>query len=537
MPCVHMSWQLCNVACTHGLERIRLLLKGEHLVEGRGREDLKVCMRCGGDGQMERNTCNLDVRDLGKVSEVLETMKAFEGVFDFRSSLVLALVFFACFLLFDSYHLNLLSFPWVLNLHLNSSYIATNSSYGLLHARLASPDDGQFDAQLNKQLKSGIEKLESDLRRARASIRKAVLHRNLTSDGEDYVPRGGIYRNALAFQRSYIEMEKRFKIFVYPEGEPPLVHNGPCKNIYTIEGRFIHELELGNPFVTSNPEEAHVHFLPFSVTMMVTFIYKPKSYDLRPMKRFVSDYVDVIAKKYPYWNRSLGSDHFMLSCHDWGPDASKANTYLYKNSIRVLCNANSSEGFNPRKDATLPEVNLRTGEIAGMIGGRAALKRPILAFFAGGNHGPVRPILINHWKGKDDDVQVYEYLPKGASYYDFMKKSRYCLCPSGYEVASPRIVEAIYSECVPVIISENYVLPFSDVLNWTAFSVQVPVSEIPNLKRILQSIPVEKYIMMQKRVKQVQGHFAMNQPPKRYDIFHMILHSIWLRRLNIQISQ
>jgi len=183
-------------------------------------------------------------------------------------------------------------------------------------------------------------------------------------------------------------------------------------------------------------------------------------------------------------------------------------------------------------------VKLEPGGMkAGLLGGPSALERPLLAFFAGGKHGPVRPILFKHWKnGTDDDMQVYEYLPSGLSYFDFMKKSRYCLCPSGYEVASPRIAEAIYSECVPVIISKYYALPFSDVLNWTSFSVQVPVSEIPNLKTILQSIPLNRYVEMQSKLKQVQRHFTVNQPPKPYDFFHMVLHSIWLRRLNIQIS-
>jgi len=40
-------------------------------------------------------------------------------------------------------------------------------------------------------------------------------------------------------RRSYTEMEKRFRVYVYEEGEPPILHDGPCKNIYTIEGRFI----------------------------------------------------------------------------------------------------------------------------------------------------------------------------------------------------------------------------------------------------------------------------------------------------------
>jgi hypothetical protein len=128
-------------------------------------------------------------------------------------------------------------------------------------------------------------------------------------------------------------MEKRFKIFVYREGEPPLVHNGPCIDIYTTEGRFIEELQLGNRFVTSNPEDAHVFFLPFSVTMLVSYIYKSTTYDLTPLTRFVRDYIDVVAHKYSFWNRSQGADHFMLSCHDWVMYSVISNRERYQSSV------------------------------------------------------------------------------------------------------------------------------------------------------------------------------------------------------------
>lgn len=171
-----------------------------------------------------------------------------------------------------------------------------------------------------------------------------------------------------------------------------------------------------------------------------------------------------------------------------------------------------------------------------ILGGLPASNRTILAFFAGSEfHGKIRPIIFQHWKDKDGDIKVYDRVPNNVSYNDMMKTSRFCLCPSGYEVASPRIVEAIYAECVPVLISQNYVLPFSDVLNWDAFSVRVPVSEIPNLKRILSGISDDEYTRLQGNVKRVQRHFLVNNPAKRYDIYHMILHSLWLRRLNLNI--
>lgn len=221
-----------------------------------------------------------------------------------------------------------------------------------------------------------------------------------------------------------------------------------------------------------------------------------------------------------------------------GPHASRGNAFLYNTSIRVLCNANSSEGFNPKKDVSLPEIHLYGGNVnRKLISPRPSdLPRPYLAFFAGGVHGPIRPILLKHWKGRDSDLHVYEYLPKDEDYYDSMLRSKFCLCPSGYEVASPRIVEAIYAECVPVILSDHYVLPFSDVLRWEAFSIVVDVSEIPRLKEILVGVSEHRYLRLREGLRAVRRHFVLNQPVERFDVFHMILHSVWLRRLNLRVE-
>ncbi|XP_060201348.1 probable glycosyltransferase At5g03795 isoform X2 [Lycium barbarum] len=385
-----------------------------------------------------------------------------------------------------------------------------------------------------KKIFSNLERLEVRLGKARAAIKEAATSGNQTDD-PDYVPSGPMYWNAKAFHRSYLEMEKQFKVFVYEEGEQPIFHNGPCKSIYAMEGNFIYQMET-TKFRTRDPEKAQVFFLPISVTAIVHFIYDRNSKEhWNPMKQTLKDYINLVSGKYLYWNRSLGADHFMLACHDWGPELSKAVPDLYKNSIRALCNANTSEGFKPSRDVSFPEILLPGGTMDGLIGGPSPSRRSILAFFAGGLHGPIRPILLEHWENKDEDIQVHRYLPKGVSYYGMLRNSKFCLCPSGYEVASPRMVEALYTGCVPVLLKDHYVPPFSDVLNWKSFSVEVPVEQIPNLKKILSGISTRQYIRLQRRGKQVRRHFEVNMTPKRYDVFHMILHSVWLRRLNMRL--
>lgn len=122
-------------------------------------------------------------------------------------------------------------------------------------------------------------------------------------------------------------MERRFKVYVYSEGDLPIAHDGPCKNIYSTEGRFIHEMEQGpGRFRTTEGESAHVYFMPFSVTWMVKYLYKPNSNDQNPLRRYVADYVNLISGRYPFWNRTNGADHFMVACHDW---VSSLSLYIY----------------------------------------------------------------------------------------------------------------------------------------------------------------------------------------------------------------
>ncbi|CAN4078001.1 unnamed protein product [Withania somnifera] len=375
---------------------------------------------------------------------------------------------------------------------------------------------------------------------ARSELEKAPP---VTDDPDLYAP---VFRNISVFKRSYELMELLLKVYIYKEGKKPIFHEPHLMGIYSSEGWFMKLMEENLHFVTRDPEKAHLFYLPYSSRQLQMAVYVANSHNLKPLSIFLRDYVNMLAAKYPFWNRTHGTDHFLVACHDWGPYILKEHEELVRNTIKALCNADISEGiFKAGKDVSLPETAIRNvRKPLRNLGGKRVSLRPILAFFAGNMHGPVRPKLLKYWSGRDEDMKIYGPLPnrvsRKMSYPEHMKSSKYCLCPMGFEVNSPRIVEAIYYECVPVIIADNLALPFDEVLNWSAFSLIVAEKDIPKLKEILLSIPLRRYQVMQNNVKRLQKHFHWNSRPTRYDLFHMILHSIWSRRLSqfqeLQIS-
>ncbi|KAL6556623.1 hypothetical protein OROGR_005911 [Orobanche gracilis] len=368
--------------------------------------------------------------------------------------------------------------------------------------------------------------VDQDLLNARSLIEKAAI---VEKDPQVDV---NLYRNFSEFKRSYELMEQTLKVYIYTEGEKPIFHQPPLKGIYASEGWFMKLLKSNERFVTKNPKRAHLFYLPFSSRMLEVSLYIPNSHSRNNLIERLSNYVEMITKKYHFWNRTDGADHFLVACHDWAP----AETWqIMHNCIRALCNSDIKEGFKFGKDASLPETFVRSPQNPlRQLGGKPPSQRRTLAFFAGSMHGYLRPVLLNYWENKDPDMKIFGQLRKKKgqmSYAQYMKSSRYCICAKGFEVNSPRVVEAIFYECVPVIISDNFVPPFFETLNWESFAVFVLEKDIPNLKSILVSIPKKRYIEMQKRVKEVQKHFLWHSRPVKYDVFHMVLHSVWYNRV------
>ncbi|KAK9078782.1 hypothetical protein SSX86_002840 [Deinandra increscens subsp. villosa] len=168
-----------------------------------------------------------------------------------------------------------------------------------------------------------VARIEKQLAKARGEIHKAIVQKNIASFKRNgsFISEGTIYRNPFSFLQSQTEMMKTFKVWAYKEGEIPLVHDGPMKSIYSIEGHFVEEMEReGNPLAAKHPDEAHAFFIPISVAKIVHYLFseddQPQNFPAR-IRQIFEDYIGVIAERYPYWNRSNGADHFYVSCHDW----------------------------------------------------------------------------------------------------------------------------------------------------------------------------------------------------------------------------
>lgn len=368
---------------------------------------------------------------------------------------------------------------------------------------------------------------DRQLKHARMKIEKATMSQS--TEGLH----ASLYHNVSRFLRSYRLMENTLKVYIYKEGKKPIFHDPKLRGIYASEGWFMKLMEKNRNFVVKDPRKAHLFYLPFSSLKLRNTSQGQNPLSHKELKQNLEKYTSLIAAKYPFWNRTNGTDHFLVACHDW---AMKLTRDHMGNCIRSLCNSNLAGGFKIGKDTTLPATYIRSAEDPVKdLGGNPPSERPILAFFAGGMHGNLRPILLQHWHDKDAEIKVFGPMARDieskAKYRMYMKSSKYCICARGYEVYTPRIVESIYYECVPVIISDNYVPPFFEFLDWGAFSVFILEKDVVSLGSILRSISNEKYLEMQKRVRMVQQHFIWHKKPVKFDLFHMILHSIWNNRV------
>ncbi|CAM8902198.1 unnamed protein product [Rhodiola kirilowii] len=334
-----------------------------------------------------------------------------------------------------------------------------------------------------------------------------------------------VYHLPEVFRLNYAAMEEKFKVYIYPDGDPKTFYQTPRKltGKYASEGYFFQNIRESR-FRTEDPEEAHLFFIPISCHKM-----RGKGTSYENMTIIVQNYVDGLIAKYPYWNRTLGADHFFVTCHDVGVRATEGLPLLVKNSIRAVCSPSYDVGFIPHKDVALPQV---LQPFALPAGGNDVENRTTLAFWAGHRNSKIRVVLARIWENDTELDISNNRINRATGHLVYQKRfyrTKYCICPGGSQVNSARIADSIHYGCIPVILSDYYDLPFNDILDWRKFAVVLKEKDVYDLKNILKNISDSEFVTLHNNLVTIQKHFQWNTPPIKYDAFHMVMYELWLR--------
>lgn len=99
------------------------------------------------------------------------------------------------------------------------------------------------------------------------------------------------YLSATTLFQNYEKMLTTFKVYIYTPQDSVAISSAQPLSLF-------HNSLLNSPFLTQNPDQAHLFYIPF-----------PPDISLRSRARMVRD----LRMSHPYWNRTLGADHFFTA--------------------------------------------------------------------------------------------------------------------------------------------------------------------------------------------------------------------------------
>eukprot|EP00903_Cladosiphon_okamuranus_P018061 g16622.t1 len=93
-----------------------------------------------------------------------------------------------------------------------------------------------------------------------------------------------------------------------------------------------------------------------------------------------------------------------------------------------------------------------------------------------------------------------ELLPRYHAYdYSFLMNSTFGLVPAGASPGTYRLGEVMSAGCIPVIVARDFVKPFPEHVDWSAFSFTFSPDEVPTMLQTLRSVPLEELTRMKKK--------------------------------------
>ncbi|CAH8467056.1 unnamed protein product [Heterobilharzia americana] len=319
----------------------------------------------------------------------------------------------------------------------------------------------------------------------------------------------------------YTLCQRDFKVYVYPRSSKQPSPSLTYQKILTAL--------RNSKLLTSDPYEACI-FIPSLDTL-----------DRDPLSPHFGQYIAQELVNLPFWNslpkRDVDTNSFSTTTQNPSEHAGRNHLifnlytgtwpYYHEDEYRLwlgqamIAKASfSTKHFRPKFDISLPLIHpehpTRSGinHVQHLVSSehlRGRVDLPYLLSFKGkryvsGIGSASRDILFHLHNGEDiimlttcrhgtdwtryadkrcaTDMALYDTY----NYWELMHNSTFCLVPRGRRLGSYRFLEVLQAGCIPVMLSNDLELPFSEVIDWNRAVVwadeRLPLLLPLNLRRI-----------------------------------------------------
>lgn len=287
--------------------------------------------------------------------------------------------------------------------------------------------------------------------------------------------RGNVYKDSRCRMETCFDLplceQRGFRVYIYPLSKTDKVSESYQKILSSIQG---------SRYYTPDPLQACL------------FIMGIDTLDRDQLSLQYIHNVDVKIQSFPLWNNGRNHLIFNLYSGTW-PDYTEDLGFDIGQAM-VAKASFYMERYRPHFDVSIPlfsrEHPQKGGEKGWLLSNKVPPRRKYLLVFKGKRYltgiGSDTRNALHHihngkdiislttckhgkdWvKHKDDrcdrDNQEYEKY----DYQELLHNSTFCLVPRGRRLGSFRFLESLQAACIPVLLSNGWELPFSDVIDWS----------------------------------------------------------------------